>query len=112
MTDYAAVLSRNYAGLQWSLNGDAYSGLVWLEDTSQPSQAELDAAWPAVRDAIAWDAVRVKRDGLLSGSDWTQMPDAPLNEAEKQAWAGYRQTLRDIPQDFASPDAVVWPSAP
>jgi len=24
----------------------------------------------------------------------------------------YRQALRDVPQDFASPDAVVWPTAP
>lgn len=48
MIDYAAVLSANYPGSQWTLNGDDYDGLVWLEDTPKPTQAELDAAWPQV----------------------------------------------------------------
>lgn len=48
MTDYAAVLTANYAGKQWTLAGDDYSGLTWLDSTPQPTQAELDAAWPTV----------------------------------------------------------------
>jgi hypothetical protein len=48
MTDYAAVLLANYAGSQWTLDGDDYSGLTWLSDTPKPTQAELDAAWPQV----------------------------------------------------------------
>ena len=47
MTDYAKVLNANYAGNQWSLNGDDYSGLIWLSDTPKPTQAQLDAQWPA-----------------------------------------------------------------
>ena len=109
MIDYAAVLNANFAGSQWTLDGDGYEGLTWLSDTSKPTKATLDAAWPAVRDALAWDRVRVERDRLLAASDWTQAPDAPVDAA---AWAVYRQTLRDIPQDYATPDAVVWPEAP
>lgn len=48
MTDYAAVLSANYYGSEWTLDGDEYSGLTWLSDTPKPTQAELDAAWPQV----------------------------------------------------------------
>jgi hypothetical protein len=48
MTDYAAVLTANYAGSEWTLEGDDYSGLTWLSDTPKPTQAELDAAWPQV----------------------------------------------------------------
>jgi hypothetical protein len=48
MTDYAAVLTANYAGKQWTLAGDEYSGLTWLDSTPQPTQAELDAQWPTV----------------------------------------------------------------
>jgi hypothetical protein len=48
MTDYAAVLLANYAGSQWTLDGEDYSGLTWLSDTPKPTQAELDAAWPQV----------------------------------------------------------------
>ena len=51
MTDYAAVLSANYAGAEWSLSGNDYATLVWHDDTPKPSKAELDAAWPAVQQA-------------------------------------------------------------
>ena len=109
MTDYVAVLEYNYPGAEWSLFGRDYSGLTWLSDTPQPSQEELDDAWPAVRDALAWDGVRAERDRLLAASDWTQVADAPVDAA---AWAAYRQALRDVPQDFDSPDDVVWPTPP
>ena len=60
MTDYAAVLTANYPGAQWTLRGDNYDGLTWLSDTPKPTQQELDAAWPAVQqarqDAIAAEA--------------------------------------------------------
>jgi len=48
MTDYAAVLTANYPGAQWSLSGNDYATLEWFDDTPKPSQAELDAAWPTV----------------------------------------------------------------
>jgi len=112
MTDYPAVLTALYPGAEWSLNGDTYDGLVWHSDSPMPSQDELDDAWPSVRDARAWDAVRAERDRLLGASDWTQVADAPLSSADKQAWQDYRQTLRDVPQDFDTPDDVVWPETP
>lgn len=43
-----------------------------------------------------------RRNVLLAGSDWTQLPDAP---ADKTAWAEYRQQLRDLPNDPAWPNA-------
>lgn len=48
MIDYAWILTVNYPGAQWALNGDAYDGLVWLDDSPKPTQAELDAQWPQV----------------------------------------------------------------
>lgn len=46
-TDYGMVLSTNYVGKEWTLNGD-YDTLVWLSDGNPPTQAELDAQWPQV----------------------------------------------------------------
>jgi len=46
--DYTAILTANYAGKQWSMNGNDYAGLVWLDSTPKPTQAELDAQWPQV----------------------------------------------------------------
>ena len=49
------------------------------------------------------ERMRNYRDHLLKESDWTQLPDAPVNQ---QAWATYRQTLRDFPATWtAGPEA-------
>lgn len=48
MIDYSAILATNYVGQQWTLDGDTYDGLNWLDETPKPTQAELDAQWPAV----------------------------------------------------------------
>lgn len=66
-----------------------------------PSQAELTAA--------AWDALRAQRNSLLTASDWTQVADAPVNQA---AWANYRQELRDLPDNTLDPFNPVWPEKP
>lgn len=54
-------------------------------------------------------AARSKRNALLASSDWTQVPDAPVDQA---AWATYRQALRDLPQNTTDPREVVWPTPP
>ena len=111
--DYALVLTYHpdYAGREFAV-GDEYDTIRVLDNGPKPTQAELDAVWPAVRDARKWAAVRAERDRRLSECDWKQVADAPLTATEKQAWADYRQALRDVPQDFDSPDDVVWPETP
>lgn len=47
--DYTAVLVTNYPGTIWTMNGDSYEGLTWLDESPKPTQAELDAAWPQVQ---------------------------------------------------------------
>lgn len=53
---------------------------------------------------------RAARDRLLVASDWTQLPDVPA--ATKEAWATYRQALRDITAQPGYPLNVNWPEAP
>ena len=45
--------------------------------------------------------VRAARDRALANSDWTQVADAPVDQ---QAWATYRQALRDLPSQVGFPD--------
>lgn len=54
--------------------------------------------------------IRSMRNVFLEQSDWTQMPDS--NCPNKQAWAEYRQELRDITKKY--PDLVnfSWPIRP
>ena len=68
MTDYAAVLTANYPDALWQLDGDTYNGLTWLSDTPKPTQAELDAGWPAVQQQQA-DAVAAKQAARQSAID-------------------------------------------
>lgn len=60
-------------------------------------------------NAQLMDDLRVERDKLLQQSDWTQVPDAPVDQA---AWAAYRQALRDLPENTTDPANPVWPSKP
>ena len=53
MTDYSAVLAAIRPGAQWSLNGDDYAGLTWLDDSPKPSKKTLDDAWPQVQYDLA-----------------------------------------------------------
>jgi len=41
--------------------------------------------------------LRKLRNAFLRDSDWTQFSDSPLSAEQKQAWATYRQALRDLP---------------
>ena len=59
--------------------------------------------------------IRERRKLLLSGCDWTQAADSPLSAESKQAWADYRQALRDLPDEQGSVNSiedVVWPTPP
>ena len=61
------------------------------------------------RAAIAAARVRADRNRLLAASDWTQVADAPVDQA---AWATYRQALRDVTGQAGFPHEVDWPEPP
>lgn len=54
-------------------------------------------------------SVRDERNALLAASDWTQLPDSPV---DRQAWSVYRQALRDITSQSGFPFLIVWPTQP
>ena len=62
-----------------------------------------------VAPPITAEQVRAERDALLAACDWTQVADAPVDQA---AWAVYRQALRDVTAQTGFPNAVVWPTKP
>lgn len=68
------------------------------------TQEQIDAA-----TANQANSIRAQRDQLLAQSDWTQVADAPVDQA---AWAVYRQALRDVPEQAGFPFNVVWPVKP
>jgi len=60
----------------------------------------------------AWASVRETRTQLLRKTDFTQLPDSPLTEAQRAEVATYRQQLRDLTELSQSPFEVVWPTSP
>ena len=73
-----------------------------------PTQEELDA--------MAAAQVRVERDRKLATEvdpiAGNALRWAGLSDEQRQAWAGYRQALLDIPQQVGFPHNVTWPSKP
>jgi len=53
--------------------------------------------------------VRQTRNELLSETDWTQLSDSPV---DKEVWAIYRQSLRDISTQEGFPFNILWPIKP
>lgn len=90
---------------------------VSLEDGSTREATEAEIAELQARDAASAAAavearkndIRMIRNQLLLACDWTQVSDST---ADKEAWATYRQALRDITNQTGFPDKVQWPTQP
>jgi len=54
--DIPTILSRRYAGAEWLLNGDDYTGLTWLSDTPKPTLKTLEGLWADVQAEIQAEA--------------------------------------------------------
>jgi hypothetical protein len=72
-------------------------------DSVQESPADLRPVPLIVEEA------RSRRDLLLAASDFSQLADAPV---DKEAWATYRQALRDVPEQKGFPNTITWPVRP
>jgi hypothetical protein len=82
-------IQTDQAGPNWLYNGSTFSPPPPIPPTA--------------------DEVRAERNRLLEESDWTQLPDSPVDHS---AWAAYRQLLREVPQQPGFPENVVWPTKP
>lgn len=53
--------------------------------------------------------MRIARNQLLAESDWSQLPDATC---DREAWAIYRQALRDFPATWTAGPTANFPDTP
>jgi hypothetical protein len=65
--------------------------------------------WADISDDVYLSRLRYWRNGELARTDWTQVADAPVDQ---NAWATYRQALRDLPASNADPRAIEFPVVP
>jgi len=108
MIDYAQILSVHYAGKQWALNGESYEGLDWLDSTSKPTQAELEALAQSTQDTLDKANCKAQAKALLAATDWSVLPDVGLANASD--YVTYRGILRGlVTQPEVNPDFPVEP---
>jgi hypothetical protein len=56
--------------------------------------------------------LRHERDQKLAETDWIVTKSLEQNTPIPQEWLTYRQSLRDITENYSSQDDVVWPVKP
>jgi len=80
-------------------------------DLTAEEEAELDAQAEAAD--LDLGMVRGTRDGMLRGSDWTQVADVVLTAEKVAEWVTYRQELRDYPAQSDKVSTLPdWPTPP
>jgi hypothetical protein len=91
----------------------AYDNLT--HNCTEGTSAQIDGIWTQQWEVgekpqgEAENNIRSRRNELLSESDWTQVADAPVDQA---VWASYRQALRDVTAQEGFPYNVIWPTSP
>lgn len=92
--------------------GNPFNITTWRIVPDSPEARNLIASrsismWQ--RDA-GMGKLRQLRNAKLAASDWTQLADSPATI--QNAWAVYRQALRDLPATTADPINPTWPKEP
>ena len=70
---------------------------------------QFNPIFPNATNEQKWEQIKLWRNAELARTDWTQIADAPTN---KEAWATYRQALRDLPAQGGFADDAEFPNAP
>jgi hypothetical protein len=79
------------------------------EEGNVTTAAQHEATYKANKDAEKATAVREDRNKRLAETDWTQLTDAPV---DTEAWATYRNNLRNVTEQSGFPWEVTWPNKP
>ena len=94
MLDYSLILSVNFVGKQWTMNGGSYDGITWLDSSPKPTQEQLDALWQSTLDQVAKDNCKNQAKQLLANSDWSALPDVGL--VNQSDFLAYRAIIRQL----------------
>ena len=115
--DITHALTALKPGAQWTLNGEDYTGLNWLDSEQEPTKQEIFDKIAELNAAEPMRLLRIERDKKIAQTDWRVLPD----QTPTDDWINYRQALRDLPAsatpklnslyelDFSS---FTWPTEP
>ena len=117
-----SALQELKPGATWTLRGEEYSGLEWLDSSqTKPTETEINDKIIELDNAEPMRLLRIERDKRLADCDWVCAKATDTGVAVSDAWKTYRQALRDLPAS-ASPKldseyeldltSVTWPISP
>jgi hypothetical protein len=120
--DIIKALQSLRPGAEWSVNGEIYEGIIWLDETqTKPTKEQVELKIEELKAAEPMRLLRIYRDKLLAEVDWVTMRSYSTNTSVPKEWATYQQALRDLPEtatpvlDPTSPlgiSGVDWPVKP
>ena len=92
--DITHALPALKPGAEWSLIGDQYSDLEWLDSgQTKPTETEINNKIAELDSAEPMRLLREERNKRLMTTDWRASSDLTLSDD----WKTYRQSLRDLP---------------
>jgi len=95
MTDYAVVLTALHPERLWGITDNDYATLVMTDGGPKPSQAELDAAWPAVQTARLNAEAAANRSAAYAAEADPLFFYWQAGEGTEEAWLAKRAEIRD-----------------
>ena len=109
-------------GAEWSVNGNTYEGINWLDKTqTKPTEDEVNKKIDELKAAEPMNLLREERARLIAQSDWMIVRAKETSTNIPAAWKTYRQALRDLPasadpkldsEGLLDMTSVTWPTKP
>ena len=110
-------------GAEWTLRGDTYADLEWLDKIqTKPTEEEVNTKVTELEVAEPHKLLREERDKRLTACDWVVAKHTEHGKMVPEDWKIYRQALRDLPSISYRPelnsdgtlkmDSVAWPTPP
>jgi len=93
--DIPTILSSRYAGAEWVLDGDDYTGLTWLSDTPKPTKKALEALWAEVQYETAYARVEQARQSAYQQTADPMFFKWQAGSGTKEEWETERQRIKD-----------------
>lgn len=110
MPNIITALAALRPGAEWSLVGDNYSGLNWLDEVqTNPTEKEVNAEIERQKQQAPFDACKAQAKVLIANTDWAVLPDVGLKNTAD--FVTYRGILRGlIISPVANPDFPIEPT--
>jgi len=93
--DITTILTSKYAGAEWTLSGDDYTGLTWLSDTAKPTKKALEALWAEVQYETVYARVEQARLAEYQATTDPLFFEFQRGDVTEQAWLDAVQAVKD-----------------